>query len=280
MSVKRAVKKIISGALTPFGVELVRARSRGSMTGALTQAKSAGLFPKTVIDVGAAFGGFTLECSTVFPAAKHLLIEPLEEYKPALLSVIDKVAGSEYIPAAASRKDGEIVINVHADLVGSSTYHEREKSSVNGAPRTVPAVTVDTLVKNSGVAPPFLLKIDVQGAELDVLAGAAKVLQETEYLVLEVSFFEFFEGGRQFHEVIAFLEGLGFVAYDILGLQYRPLDNALSQADIVFVKTNGKFRRDHFYATPEQRDAQDKLLRAAAERLKFNQKAGVAGHEK
>ncbi len=49
----------------------------------------------------------------------------------------------------------------------------------------------------------------------------------------------------------------GFVCYDIFGFQYRLLDNALSQVDMVFVKEKGLFRSDHSYATREQRAAQD-----------------------
>jgi hypothetical protein len=107
---------------------------------------------------------------------------------------------------------------------------------------------------------PFLLKLDVQGAELDVLRGAEALLQQADYALLEVSFFEFFAGGPQFADVIAFMQARGFAAYDISGLQYRPLDGALSQADISFVRATGMFRQQHFYATREQREQQDKSL--------------------
>jgi len=45
----------------------------------------------------------------------------------------------------------------------------------------------------------------------------------------------------------------GFVAYDIFGFLYRPLDNALAQTDMIFVRENGPFRATHIFATPEQR---------------------------
>jgi hypothetical protein len=52
----------------------------------------------------------------------------------------------------------------------------------------------------------------------------------------------------------------GFVAYDVFGFQYRPLDNALSQADIAFVREGGSFRQHHYYATRNQREQQDRAL--------------------
>jgi len=93
-----------------------------------------------------------------------------------------------------------------------------------------------------------------------VLRGAGALLQQAGYVLLEVSFFEFFAGGPQFADVIAFMQARGFSAYDISGLQYRPLDGALSQADISFVQASGLFRQQHVYATREQREMQDRSL--------------------
>ena len=54
----------------------------------------------------------------------------------------------------------------------------------------------------------------------------------------------------------------GFVLYDVLGYSYRLLDGAMSQVDLVFVQENGMFRKYHFYASKEQREAQNRLFAA------------------
>ncbi len=68
------------------------------------------------------------------------------------------------------------------------------------------------------------------------------------------------------------MKSRGFVAYDIWGLQCRPLDNGLSQADIVFVRDTGLFRKYHFYATARQREKQNRrfqsLMRGLLKRFK------------
>lgn len=234
---------------------------RDRLLGVLRQIHGLGFRPASVIDVGAAYGEFTLECRRVFDSARYLLVEPLEEYVGALRANLAGLTDVECVQAAAAAADGELTIHVHGDLVGSSLYLEQEDSSVNGSPRTVPTVTLDRLREQHGLGAPCLIKIDVQGAELDVLAGATELLRDTEYILLEVSFFEFFRDGPVFHEVVEYMHAHGFVAYDIFGMQHRPLDGALSQADIAFVRETGRFRQHHYYATPAQRERQTESLR-------------------
>jgi len=219
--------------------------------------------PATVIDVGAAYGGFSEECATLFPLSRYVMLEPLVEYRRALQDLEQRHPSMRHICAAAASRAGDIVIHVHPDLVGSSVLREVESGTeVNGVPRTVPAVTIDAVVREMGVKGPFLLKVDVQGAELDVLRGAAETLAETEYVLCEISLFRFFESGPELIDVVTYMKNQGLVAYDLGNLQYRPLDNALSQVDLAFVKEEGNFRRHHFYATPAQRAKQDRDIRA------------------
>ncbi|WP_172834070.1 FkbM family methyltransferase [Nitrospira japonica] len=271
------MKKLIQRTARAFGIEIRRIQpvaagepgsERPSLEGSLTQAREAGLDPKTVIDVGAAVGSFTRTCRGVFPDARYLLVEPLEEYLPSLDKVVKDIPGATYeLAAATDHRDG-VMVNIHPDLVGSSLYRETEEGSeVNGIPRKVPSVTVDALVRERHAEPPYVLKIDVQGAELDVLAGAERVLQRTDLVLLEVSLFQFFERGPVFCDIVEFMKTRGFVPYDILNLQYRPLDHALSQVDISFVKENGAFRRHHYYATPDQRHDQNVRFRSHLIRL-------------
>jgi FkbM family methyltransferase len=274
--VPRVLRHFIRKSLGLVGLEIQRRaasrlpsyndRLRSSVLGVLQQVKKQGFSPATVIDVGAAYGSFATQCHDVFPDPKYVLVEPLVEYQPFLETVIQtQIPNAEYISAAAAAESGEVTINVHPDLVGSSLYLEKEDFNVNGVPRIVPRITLDHVVRHAKLEPPFLLKIDTQGAELNVLAGYEKNLKQTEFVILEVSFFKFFERGDQLHDVIAFMKSRGFVAYDMCDFQYRPLDDALSQVDMVFVKEEGQFRQQHFYATFEQR------------RKQFSQTAGAAG---
>lgn len=267
------LKQLIRHMRHMFSLRVPQPRSRGlqelrppreTLVGVLGQVLQAGLSPRTIIDVGAAYGQFSRICYSIFPKASYVLVEPLEEYKPYLEAVKADQPHTQVIYGAATKEPGEVIIHVHPDLVGSSLYLEDEDSDVNGYPREVRAVKLDQLMVTYGLKPPYLLKIDVQGAELDVLMGASQMLMETEYVILETSFFQFFQGGPQFHEVVKFMKEYDFVVYDLFGPMYRPLDDALSQMDVSFVKDNGKFRNHHFYATRAQREAHNRLLRPKA----------------
>jgi len=276
--ISSALRNIIKRVFNLLGLEIHRPNAsllgngyqRNSLIGMLQHAKDVGLSPATVIDVGAAYGTFTSQCFNLFPDAYYVLLEPLKEYKPFLEALAASKPRAKYIMAAAYVKTGETIINVHPDLVGSSLYLEEEDSDVNGVPRAVQTVTLDSLMKRHSSKPPFFLKIDVQGAELDVLMGAEETLQSADFVLLEVSLFEFFKGGPQFFDILEFMNSRGFVAYDIVGLQYRPLDNALSQVDMAFVKERGLFRTRHYYATRQQREQQNE--RFASERRKSMRK--------
>ena len=232
----------------------------------LARLRDADVAVATVFDVGAALGDWSRECAKTFPEARYLLVEPLHEFSAALARVTASLSAAEHVRVAAAAADGDLSFNVHADLVGSSVYREAEGASVDGVPRTVPAVSLDTLARERKAVGPYLLKVDVQGAELEVLRGGQHVLRETQAVILEVSFIEFFDGGSLAHEVIAEMSNRGFVVYDILDLIDRPLDGTLAQANVVFVPEASPTRRHKSFASAEQRAAQDVQFVAAIRR--------------
>jgi len=248
------------------GVEVVSLATtayfrRQSLPAVVGQIAKIGVEINTVIDVGAAHGEWSRECATVLPAARYVLFEPLSEYEPDLKSAVAGLARAECHNVGLGAVAGERQINVHPDLVGSSFYLEHEDSDVNGIPRTVRVDTLDEVCERRTLAPPYLLKVDVQGAELDVLRGGTRMLAGCELIILETSFFDFYDNQTTVAEVIGFMRHSGFVLYDIFGMSYRPLDDALAQADLCFVPEGSVLRAQHIYANRTQRRAVTARLR-------------------
>ncbi len=251
MIVKDGAKRLLYSA----GFELSRVkRRRLNQESVIDHVHGLGFSPRTVIDVGVGHG--TPELYGKFPGAVHLLVEPLEEYEPTIKEISRK-HNATYMIAAAGARAGQTTFNVYSNMESSSLYSARDGAS-NGAARTVRVVTLDDLCAERSLPPSYVIKADVQGAELEVLKGAAGILADTELVLLEVSLFEFYEGIPQLYEVVAFMKERGFVVYDIVGGHNRPVDGALAQVDIAFVKENGMFRREHIFASPEQRIQHDK----------------------
>ncbi|MEM7455718.1 MAG: FkbM family methyltransferase [Planctomycetota bacterium] len=238
-----------------LGFEIKRAATGGlelrtTLGQSYSHLKKLGANPKTIFDVGVAGG--TEELYTKFPEAFFMLVEPIESFESDMKAILKHYTGS-YVVAAAGAEAGEVTFHIHDHAIeGSSLYQETMGEEADGRQVTVPMVTLDEVAEEKKLEGPYLIKIDVQGAELDVLEGSTECLKETEIVVLEVSLFEFMKGAPQLHEVVSYMHKKGFVAFDIIPGWNRPLDGALGQVDIVFVQENGRYRQDHSYASLDQ----------------------------
>jgi len=207
--------------------------------------KSLGYAPRTVIDVGVADG--TMELHEAFPDAQFLLIEPLEEFWPALEWLSSRYKARVALVAAGA-KDGTATIlhggsieKMHgATLAEMDDPHERAANTA----RDVPMRRLDGLVREFGLRGPILLKIDVQGVELEVIKGAEEILSQVDVVIMEVVFFSFNRRQPLVDDVMKYMLARGFFPYDFFGGYNRPLDGALAQLDVAFVKRDGLFRRD------------------------------------
>jgi FkbM family methyltransferase len=259
----RRVFRGLNSLLQPLGLELGRQRPT-TMT-VLARIERLGRRPATVIDVGAAYGDWAAECAAVFPSARYLLIEPLDEFAPFLSARADELGDARFLQLAAAGHDGEATLHVHPDLVGSSLLDEHDDSIEELDQRVVRAATLDSVVRETSCAGPFLVKLDTQGAELEVLAGAGGVLDDAVAVVSEVSFMPFFVGGHEVGDVVGAMQERGFVLYDVVEPLYRPLDGALAQADAVFVPDDSPLRSDRRFVDGAGRARQNAAFRRAYE---------------
>lgn len=251
-----ALRARTRAALDRAGVE-VRRRGRGprrTLTEVLDHYARLGVAPSTVVDVGVAAG--TPELYDAFPSARRLLVEPLREWEPGLRDLVAAApAGSIYELCAAGPQDGELEIGVHRVLACSSVVGDRAGDGTDVERRAVPVRRLDDLVAKHGLEGPYVVKADVEGAELQVLAGADSVLAQTQLVLLEVSLFELNPGAAQFADVVGWMAERGWAVADLYNGHLRPLDGQLAQLDIAFAREDGPLRADHRYARPDQADA-------------------------
>jgi FkbM family methyltransferase len=225
---------------------VVRTEPGLSKRASLERMREAGLRPATVFDVGVADG--TPELYDVFEGVRYVLIEPLEESEPRMRRIVERHPGSIAINAAAGPKPGEATFVVTRNLSGSSFLL---KPSI-GESRTVPVVTIDQVAEEHALPEPYLLKLDVQGYELEVLAGAEQALGKTAAVIAEVSLWADRKGKgmAEFAALIAWMRARDFVLFDIAQIARRDYDDAITEMDVVFLPASSPLRENSTYKPP------------------------------
>jgi FkbM family methyltransferase len=201
---------------------------------ALLRLAAQGFQPATVYDIGAYRGGWTRLASQVFPDAAFVLFEANADNAAYL-----RAAGLSHFTVALAAEDGEqaLFLPRAGDATGTSLYRENSShyGSDNLVVRTVATARLDTLVAAQRLAPAALIKIDVQGAELDVIAGAKTALAHCRALIVELSLASYNKDAPLIAETIPAIAAHGFSCIDICELHRSPAGGVL-QADFLFVK--------------------------------------------
>jgi FkbM family methyltransferase len=213
-----------------------------SMKFGLSAMAKRGFSPRTVVDVGAFEGDWSRLAREIWPQSRILMFEPNVQ-KQARVSVVANSLGASLFCELLGADDGAPVsFNVMES--GSSVLGER--SPLDRTVENRKLRRIDTVIEE--LESPVFVKIDTQGYELEVLKGAQRILPKVDAILLEVAIIEINQGAPLLDEVVAFLKLLGFVTYDILEFHRRPLDGALNQIDILFVRENSPLIADkrHF----------------------------------
>jgi FkbM family methyltransferase len=245
------VKKIIRRLLFHLGLE-IKKRSKfesshsylfKDLLRALNNAKERGVFPNTVIDVGAAEGHWTLAAMNVWEQADYLLFEPLKERKEVLEELREKHTKVRYINAGAGRKNEQISFYVSEDLDGSGVA-DKNSPLYN---REVEVKSIDEEVSRLRLNGPYVIKLDTHGYEVPILEGAKKTLANTSLVIIECYTFHIAPESLLFWEMCDHMDKLGFRTVDMIDLMWRKKDKALWQLDLFFIpKTNPSFQSNSF----------------------------------
>lgn len=202
----------------------------------------AGLETRTVVDVGTNIGDWSDEVLEFCAPGQLHCVEPDPRLREGLERRLGRRRGVVLHPFAvgAARGTAEFHLMSGSDL-NSMRQPEPSAASLFPAqfrPETTVRVevrTLDELIPRD--LPIALLKVDVQGFEREVLAGAAETLQRSSYVLLEANFQPFYQGEADFFELTAIMRGHGFAIANYSapkGGQREAL-----YADVLFVRRAG-----------------------------------------
>lgn len=199
-----------------------------------------------VFDVGANTGQFAMELQEQGFNHDIVSFEPVPSAYQALCENQKRSLRPNWRiceQMALGDRDGTVEVNVSEISVCSSILPIMQ-SHIDAMPgsRVVHQEKVQMRMLDS-VADAYLatrkrpfLKLDVQGFEDAVLAGATKTLEKIVGIQIEVSFVPLYEGGGSFIELYKKLTDLGFVVQDVTPGFVDVRSNALLQADFIFFK--------------------------------------------
>jgi FkbM family methyltransferase len=197
-----------------------------------------------IFDVGANVGQ-TLEryASTVRDARIHSFEPFPDSYRhPAAVAAARPPAVAHQLALGAARGEATFHVNpqfhTRNSLLTRPAEGRRYYRKGSELPETL-TVTVDTLddvCAREGIDRINLLKLDVQGAELQVLRGGERLLAQeaVDIIFMEVMFVPHYENGPLFHEVHAELRGRGYSLYNIFDL-ISATNGQLRYANALFV---------------------------------------------
>jgi FkbM family methyltransferase len=210
-------------------------RNQLSLEAVLGRCCERGARVNTVIDVGASNGCWSRRVVKRFPQAYFLMVEARHEHEKGLQKAVRRYPNFDYVVAAAGNRVGTIYFDATQLFGGLASDTPFECNCIE-----VPVTTIDTLVREKGLKPPFLIKLDTHGFEVPIFEGARQTLEKTSLIVVEVYNFKLTESSLRFHEMCAYLEERGFRCIDMSEPMHRFSDGAFWQMDLFFIPADSK----------------------------------------
>jgi len=188
--------------------------------------------PKSILDIGANVGQFYNEIKNIFPNSYYYLIEGSESCE-----VVLKTLNVDYSICLLSDSEKEVDFYIRKNeprCTGNSIY--RENTSFYDDDQILiekrQTKTLSNLLNNQIFD---LIKIDVQGSEIDIINGGLDIIKEAKGILMEVSLMEYNQNAPTKEFVYEYMDNLGFKPVELIGNINHPLTYELIQQDILFL---------------------------------------------
>jgi FkbM family methyltransferase len=198
----------------------------------------------TVVDIGANRGQFSLAVRRWAPDARVVAFEPLAVAAAKFRKVFQGDSRVVFHQAAIGPEVGEATIHVSAaddssSLLPISGLQEKLFPGTGEVcTETIKVGRLVDFVSAKEIVRPALLKLDVQGFELEALRGCEDLLECFAYVYVECSFVELYQGQALAHEIIVWMNERGFALSGGYNMVYDGKGHAV-QGDFLFISTKG-----------------------------------------
>lgn len=215
-----------------FNGIIERLQNKRKMRKAIDIVQSNGFPINTVYDIGANAGKWTRDMSKILPSSDFIMFEANDIHRQTLA----KRGFPFFIEILSSREEERKFFSIGG--TGDSLYLENTKFYSDSDFRLVKTKMLSQIIKDNKLAKPNFIKLDVQGAEIEILCGAEDSLDECHLIYMECPILEYNIGAPTFDDYIRYMKSLNFTPLQIL--EQHLVEGELVQFDIMFIKKSTK----------------------------------------
>jgi FkbM family methyltransferase len=207
--------------------------------------KAHGFAPSNIIDIGANRGAWTRSAVNFFPDARYTLVEPQGNLRVHVQDLIDAGYKINWVPAGVSDKSGILPFTINSFEGASSFAPSLAESQADGFNQVmVPIKTLNEIAAQSGSLPE-MVKIDAEGFDLRVIAGASELLGKTDFFLLEAAVFANARWSGEpventFLAVVQRMADAGYRLFDITDLNRSPRHKVLWLCELAFIRNDNR----------------------------------------
>jgi FkbM family methyltransferase len=198
--------------------------------------------PRVVYDIGG-FDGASAEAFSLVADCDVYVFEPLSDMQDKIrargrrdprIHLQPTALGKEKKIQAIHRDRSKVAASSFLDLGESFRRYWPQFGKIE--PVEAPIDLLDKWAEEKALPQPDLIKMDVQGMEIDVIEGGNRVFENARYLWMEMNFCEFFVGGSDFHSLYECVASFGFRLIDCIDLIRDKDSGRLLYMDGIFKK--------------------------------------------
>jgi FkbM family methyltransferase len=205
-----------------------------------------------ILDVGAHIGQSNRMFRRMFPSATIWSFEPDPDSFTQLAASVDATLPGGCVQVAFADRVGTAPFHrnpightnsLYARNPDSQDSIDQVRARTEGRDATPVSERIDVPVRRVAdwcdeqhIRAIDLLKVDVQGAEVDVLRGAAAVLADTVTVAVEISFFDLYERSNSFSDVEAVLHPAGLRLYALAEVSDNPMNGRTDWVTAIYTR--------------------------------------------